>query len=71
MLRKRSYRGDLISAQTNSKLPTTITMSNLWKASLQQAKQSGMTTELCLLKGGKLSLLRTIDQGDLIKFLGK
>ena len=26
-------RGDLISAQTNSKLPTTMTVSNLWKAS--------------------------------------
>ena len=46
LLRKRSDRGDLISAQTNWKLPTTITMGNLWKASLQQAARSGMTTAL-------------------------
>ena len=56
LLRKRSDRGDLISAQTNSKLPTTITMSNLWKASLQQATQSGMTTALGLLKSGKTDI---------------
>ena len=71
LLRKRSDRGDLISAQTNSKLPTTITMSNLWKASLQQATQSGMTTALGLLKSGIQILRHTSDRGDLIKFLGK
>ena len=31
-------------------------MNNLWKASLQQATQSGMTTVLGLLKSGKLIL---------------
>ena len=71
LLRKRSDRDDLISAQTKSKLPTTITMSNLWKASLQQASQGGMTTALGLLKSGKLILRHTSDRGDLIKFLGK
>ena len=71
LLRKRSDRGDLISAQTNSKLPTTLTMSNLWKASLQQATQSGMTTSLGLLKSGNLGLRRTSDRGDMLKFLGK
>ena len=71
LLRKRSDRDDLISAQTKSKLPATITMSNLWKASLQQASQSGMTTALGLLKSGKLILRHTSDRGDLIKFLGK
>ena len=69
MPRDRTIR--LISAQTNSKLPTTITMSNLWKASLLQATQSGMTTALGLLKSGKLILRHTSDRGDLIKFLGK
>ena len=71
LLRKRSDRGDLISAQTNSKLPSTITMSNLWKASLQQATQNWMTTVLGLLKSGKLRPRRTTDRGDLIKFLGE
>ena len=42
-------------------------MSNLWKASLQQATQSGMTTALGLLKSGKLILRHTSDRGDLIK----
>ena len=69
--RKRSDRADLISAQTNSKLPTTITMSNLGKASSQQATQSGMTTALGLLKSGKLILRHVSDRSDLIKFLGK
>ena len=46
-------------------------MSNLWKASLQQASQSGMTTAFGLLKSGKLILRHTSDRGDLIKFLGE
>ena len=47
------------------------TMSNSWKASLQQVIQNWMTTVLGLLKSGKLRLRRTIDQGDLIKLLGE
>ena len=39
LLRKRSDRDDLISAWTNWKLPSTNTMTNLWKASLKQATQ--------------------------------
>ena len=71
LLRKRSDRDDLISAQTNSKLPTTMTMSNLWKASLQQAGQGGMTTVLGLLKSGKLILRCTNDRDDPMKLLGE
>ena len=36
--------------------PDIITMNNLWKASLQQATQSGMTTMLGLLKSGKTDI---------------
>ena len=71
LLRKRSDRGDLISAQTNSKLPTTTIMNILLKVLPQQATQSGMTTALGLLKSGKLIFRHTSDRGDLIKFLGK
>ena len=39
-------------------------MSNSWKASLQQATQSGMLTVLGLLKSGKLILRHTSDRGD-------
>ena len=46
LLRKRSDRGDPISASTERQLSTTIIMSNSWKDSLQQATQSGMTTVL-------------------------
>ena len=53
LLRKRSDRRDPISASTERKLPTTIIMINLWKASPQQATQSGMMTVLGLLKSGK------------------
>ena len=56
LLRKRSDQGDLISALTEWKHPTTIIMSNSWKASLQQATQSGMTTVFGLQKSGKLIL---------------
>ena len=56
LLRKRSDRGDPISASTERKFPTTIIMSNLWKVSPQQATQSGMMTVLGLLKSGKLIL---------------
>ena len=48
-----------------------ITMSSLWKASLQQVTESGMTTALGLLKSGKLRVRHTSDRGDLIKLLGK
>ena len=69
--KKERDRDDLIKAQINSMPPTTMTMSNLWKASLQQVIQSGMTTVLGLLKSGKLRLGRTSDRGDLRKLLGK
>ena len=46
-------------------------MSNSWRASLQQIIQNWMMTVLGLLKSGKLRLRRTIDQGDLIKLLGE
>ena len=68
---KRSDQGDLISASTERKLPTTYIMSNSWRASLQQATQSGMTTVLGLLKSGKLILRCTSDRGDLIRLLEK
>ena len=67
MLRKRSDRGDLISASTDSKLLITINMNHLWKASLQQATQSGMMTVLGLLKSGKLISGHTNDRSDLMK----
>ena len=71
LLRKRRDRGDLISASTERKVPTTIIMSNSWRASLQQIIQNWMMTVLSLLKSGKLRLRRTIDRGDLIKLLGE
>ena len=46
-------------------------MSNSWKASLQQATQSGMTTVFGLLKSGKLILRCTSDRGDPVKLLGE
>ena len=52
--------------------PLIITsISNSWRASLQQIIQNWMMTVLGLLKSGKLSLRQTIDQGDLIKLLGE
>ena len=69
--KKRKDRGDLITAQIYLKPPIIITMSNSWKASLQQVIQNGMTTVLGLLKSGKLRSRRTIDRGDLIKLLGR
>ena len=39
-------------------------MSNLWKASLQQPTQSGMTTALGLLNSGKLILRHTSDRDE-------
>ena len=71
LLRKRSDQGDLISASTERKLPTTIIMSNLRKVSPQQATQSGMMTVLDLLKSGKLILRCTSDRGDPMKLLGE
>ena len=70
-LLKRTARGDLIKAQIYLKPPIIITMSNSWKASLQQVIQNGMTTVFGLLKSGTLKLRRTIDQGDLLKLLGE
>ena len=64
LLRKRKDRGDPISAVTERQLSTTIIMSNFWKASPQQATQSGMMTVLGLLKSGKLILRCANDQGD-------
>ena len=49
----------------------TVTLNNLWKASLQQATQSGMMTVLGLLKSGKLILRHTSYRGDLMKLLGE
>ena len=46
-------------------------MSNSWKASLQQATQSGMTTVHGLLKSGKLLQRCTSDRGDPMKLLGE
>ena len=42
-----------------------------WKAALQQATQSGMTTALGLLKSGKLILRCTSDRCDAMKLLGE
>ena len=64
-------RGDLIKAQIYFKPPIIITLSNSWKASLQQVIQNEMTTVLGLLKSGKLRSRRTTDRGDLIKLLGE
>ena len=64
-LRKRSDRGDPISASTERKLSTTFTMSNPWKASLQQVIQNLMTTVLGLRPR------RTTDRSDLIKLFGE
>ena len=68
---EKTDRGDLIKVQIYLKPPIITTMSNSWKASLQQATQGGMTTVLGLLKSGKLRLRRTIDQGDLMKLFGE
>ena len=62
--RKRIERGDPMSGATERPHLTTIIMSNSWKASPQQATQSGMMTMLGLLKNGKLILRHTNDRGD-------
>ena len=59
-------QGDLTKAQIHLKPPIFITMSNSWRASLQQIIQNWIMTVIGLLKSGKLKLRRTIDQGDLI-----
>ena len=66
-----SYQGDLVKAQIYLKPLIITSMSNSWKASLQQIIQNWMMTVLGLLKSGKLRLRQTIDQGDLIKLLGE
>ena len=43
-LLKRTDRDDLFRAQIYLKTPIIISMNNLWKVSLQQVIQSGMTT---------------------------
>ena len=70
-LKEKIDRGDPIKAQIYVKPPINTTMSNSWKASLQQVIQNWMTTVLGLLKSEKQKLRRTIDQGDLIKLLGE
>ena len=64
-------QGDLIKAKIYLKPLTITSMSNSWKASLQQVIQNWMTTVIGLLKSGKLKLRRAIDQGDLIKLFGE
>ena len=68
---KEDRSGDLIKAQIYLKPPIIFTMSNSWKASLQQVVQNGMTTAVGLLKSGKLILRHTSDRGELMKFLGE
>ena len=70
-LKEKIGRGDPIKAQIYLKPLINTTMSNSWRASLQEVIQSGITTVLGLLKSGKLRLRRTIEQGDLIKLLGE
>ena len=70
-LLKRTDRGDQIKAQIYLEPPIITSMSNSWRASLQQIIQNWMMTVLGLLKSGKLRLRHTIDQGDLIKLLGE
>ena len=55
-------QGDLVKAQIYLKPLILTSMSNSWRASLQQIIQNWMTTVLGLLKSGKLRLRRTIDQ---------
>ena len=64
-------QGNLVKKQIYSKPLIITTMSNSWRASLQQIIQNWITTVLGLLKSGKLRLRRTIDRGDLIKLLGE
>ena len=70
-LLEKMDRGDPIKAQIYSEPLIITSMSNSWRASLQQTIQNWMMTVLGLLKSGKLRLRRTIDQGDLIKLLGQ
>ena len=62
-------QGDLVKKQIYSKPTIITTMSNSWRASLQQIIQNWIMTVLGLLNSGKLGLRRTIDQGDLMKLL--
>ena len=70
-LQEKMDQGNLIEAQIYLKPLIITSMSNSWRASLQQILQNWMMTVLGLLKSGKLRLRRTIDQGDLIKLLGE
>ena len=64
-------RSDLVKAEIYLKPLIITSMSNSWKASLQQIIQNWMMTLLGLLKSGKLILRHTSDRGDLIKLLGE
>ena len=70
-LLKRTDHGDPAKKQIYSKPLIISTMSNSWRASLQQISQNWITTVLGLLKSGKLRLRRTVDQGNLIKLHGE
>ena len=65
-------RSGQLGKETDYSKPLIITtMSNSWRASLQQIIQNWITTVLGLLKSGKLRLRRTIDQGNLLKLFGE
>ena len=61
---KEEGPGDPMSTAIERLHLTTIIMSNLWKASLQQVIQSGMMTMIDLLKSGILILRCANDRGD-------
>ena len=64
LLRKRTDRGDPMSAAIARLHSTTVNMNNLLKVLPQQATQSGMITMPGLLKSGKLILRCASDRGD-------
>ena len=64
-------QGNLVKKQIYSKPLIITSMSNLWRASLQQIIPNWMMTVFGLLKSGELRLRRTIDQGNLLKILGE
>ena len=66
-MKEKRDRGDLIKAQIYLMPLIIFTMSNSWKASLQQVIQNWMTTVLGLLKSGELRPRRTTDWSDLKK----
>ena len=64
-------QGDLMKAHIHLKPLIITSMSNSWRASLQQNNKNWMMTVFGLLKSGKLRLRHTIDQGDPMKLLGE